>query len=97
MTTTKMKITISHDQDSIDPSATYSEAEFQEVKASLESEYTKAILAEYPDAEIDFNGSDTTYAVRVSGLEDDYLSNTVDEDWINHTLETVFESGLFWL
>ena len=38
-----MKITISHDQDSIDPSATYSDEQFADVRKALESEYQDAI------------------------------------------------------
>jgi len=68
----KMKITISHDQDTIDPSATYSDEQFAEFKASLETEYEAAILKEYPEAEVDCSGTDTTYAIRVTetGMDD---------------------------
>lgn len=91
-----MKITISHDQDSIDPNATYSDEDFTGVKEALEAQYEAAIRKEYPDAEIDFSGTDTTYAVRVTELEDNYTRNTIHEDWINHTLGVVYDTGLFW-
>jgi hypothetical protein len=67
-----MKITIRHDQNSIDPSATYTDEQFAQVKESLEREYTKAILAEYPDAEIEFEEANDTndLIVRTNGLDD---------------------------
>jgi len=90
-----MKITIRHDQSSIDPSANYTDEQFAEVKDSLESQYTKAILVKYPDAEIEFEESTDTYSVVVqdSGLDD---PSDVHFD-IQRILETVFEAGMFWL
>ena len=90
-----MKITIRHDQSSIDPSATYTEEQFAQVKESLEREYTKAIHAEYPDAEIEFEESTDTKSivVKTSGLDDP----SEIEDNIQRITETVFETGLFWL
>jgi hypothetical protein len=92
---TKMKITISHDQDSIDPSATYSDEQFVEVRKALEAEYEKAILAQYPEAEIDFGGTDTTYAIRVTETGMDDPSDI--EDNVQSICEGVFETGNFWL
>ena len=90
-----MKITISHDQDSIDTSGTYSDEQFAEVKASLEAEYTAAILKEYPDADIDCSGTDSTYSIRVSG------TGVEDPSEIEHEIqlicELVFETGNFWI
>lgn len=89
-----MKIIIRHDQSSIDPSATYTDEQFPQVKESLEREYTKAIIAEYPDAEIEFEDS-TDYksiVVKSSGLDDP----SEIEDNIQRICETVFETGLFW-
>jgi hypothetical protein len=90
-----MKITIRHDQSSIDPSATYTDEQFAEVKKSLEREYTKAIIAEYPDAEIEFEDSTDTncLVVKDAGLDDP--SNIHFN--IQRIIETVFETGLFWL
>ena len=90
-----MKITIRHDQNSIDPSATYTDEQFPQVQASLEREYTKAILAEYPDAEIEFEDSADIYCliVKTSGLDDP----SEIEDNIQRITETVFETGLFWI
>lgn len=90
-----MKITIRHDQNSIDPSATYTDEQFAQVRESLEREYTKAILAEYPDAEIEFEESTDTKSivVKTSGLDDPIEI----EDNIQRITETVFETGLFWI
>jgi len=90
-----MKITIRHDQSSIDPSATYSEEQFTEVKESLEREYTKVILAEYPDAAVEFEDSTDTKSivVKTNGLDDP----SKIEDNIQRICETVFETGLFWI
>ena len=84
-----MKITISHDQTSIDPSAVYSDELYAEVVARLENEYTKELSKAYPEAEIEF-GNDTTYGVRVTGADRD-----VDYD-VQTICESVFETGLFW-
>lgn len=90
-----MKITIRHDQSSIDPSIDYTEEQFAQVKESLEREYTKAILAEYPDAEIEFDESTDTKSivVKTSGLDDPIEI----EDNIQRITENVFETGLFWI
>jgi hypothetical protein len=90
-----MKITIRHDQSSIDPSATYTDEQFAQVKKSLEREYTKALLAEYPDAEIEFEESTDTKSivVKTSSLDDP----SEIEDNIQRICETVFETGLFWI
>jgi len=90
-----MKITIRHDQSSIDPSATYTDEQFGEVKESLEREYTKALLAEYPDADIEFEDSSHTKSivVKTAGLDDP----SEIEDNILRITETVDEAGLFWL
>ena len=90
-----MKITIRHDQSSIDPSATYTAEQFAEVKDSLEREYTKALLAQYPDAEIKFEDSSDTKSivVKTAGLDDPIEI----EDNIQRITETVFEAGIFWL
>lgn len=90
-----MKITICHAQESIDPSATYSDEQFVEVRKALETEYEKAILAEYPEAEIDFSGTDSTYAIRVSGTGMDDPSEI--EDSVQSICERVFEIGTFYI
>jgi len=90
-----MKITIRHDQSSIDPSATYTDEQFPQVKSALEREYTKAILAEYPEAEIEFEDSTDTHCliVKNTGLDDP----SEIEDNIQRLTETVFETGNFWI
>ena len=88
-----MKITISHDQSTIDPSATYNEADFADVQKRLETEYERAIKAEYPDAEIEFD--DKLYPIRITGtgLDD---PRGIEAD-IQRICEEVFETGLFWI
>ena len=49
-----MKITVYHNQNTIDPAAIYSDEDFAEVIESLEAEYKKEFLKEFPHAEIDF-------------------------------------------
>lgn len=90
-----MKITIRHDQNSIDPSATYTDEQFAQVRESLEREYTKDILAEYPDADIEFEESTDIKSIvaKTSGLDDP----SEIEDSIQRITETVFETGLFWI
>ena len=88
-----MKITIRHDQNSIDSNATYTDEQFPQVKASLEKHYTQAILAEYPDAEIEFETDTHCLVVKDSGLDDP----SEIEDNIQRITETVFETGLFWI
>lgn len=88
-----MKIVISHGQDSIDSSGFYSDDRFEVVKKSLESEYQAPILKEYPGAEIDFGGNDSTYAIRVWSSQDDPSEKEID---IQRICEEVFEKGNFW-
>ena len=84
-----MKITISHNSASIDPSAVYSDELFAEVQKRLESEYTKAILAVYPDAEIDYNNDDSG-GIKITNADDDVRYD------VQTICETVFETGMFW-
>lgn len=90
-----MKITISHDQDSIDPSATYSDEQFAEVRESLEKEYEAALKKEYPTAEIEFRNSSDTYSIRVTdiGMEDPI---DIETD-VQRVCELVYETGNFWM
>ncbi len=91
-----MKITIIHHQSTIDPSNSYNEADFADVQKHLEIEYERAIRAEYPDAEIEFDHNiNTTYSIRVTdtGLDD---PREIEDD-IQRICEGVFEAGLFWI
>lgn len=88
-----MKITISHDQSSIDPSATYSDEQFPAALAALEAEYRAALLAFYPDAEIEFRHGGDTYSIRVTGTGLDDPSAI--EGNIQSIAEAVFEIGNF--
>jgi len=90
-----MKITISHDASSIDPTATCGEEQFARVKAALEAEYEAAILKEYPDADVDCGGYDTTCSIRITGT-DIYDPSEIRAD-IQRICEEVFETGMFWV
>ena len=89
-----MKIIIRHTQDSIDPSAAYSDEQFPEVRDSLEREYRNALEKEFPGVEIDFENSSDTYSVVVSDLGDDDPTDAANE--VQRICETVFETGNFW-
>ena len=87
-----MKITIYHNQNTIDPAATCSNKEFAEVIESLEAEYKKELLKEFPGAEIEFVEEDNTHSFIITGLErqdDEGLE-------VQFILEGVFETGNFW-
>jgi hypothetical protein len=87
-----MKITIYHNQNTIDPSATYSDDSFPAVMASLEAEYTREILKAFPEAEVEFVHEDSTHGHVISGLE-----RQEDEGYeVQHIMETVYEAGNFW-
>ena len=87
-----MKITIYHNQNTIDPSATYSDEDFPSVMTSLEAEYTKELFVAFPEAEIDFIHEDNTHGHVISGLE-----RQEDEGYeVQHIMETVYETGNFW-
>lgn len=92
---TKMKITITHDQFSIDPSATYSEEQFHAVREALESEYSSALSEAFPDADIEFLDGSDVYSIRVTetGLEDPREIETE----VQSICERVFETGNFWV
>ena len=91
-----MKITIIHDQLTIDPFATYNEADFAEVQKRLKTEYERAIKAEYPDAEIEFDHNlSTTYSIKVTGMGLDDPNDVISD--IQRICEGVFETGLFWI
>jgi hypothetical protein len=86
-----MKITISHNQSTIDPSATVTDEAFPSVLADLERQYTKALLKEFPDAEIVFLNGDDTHAIKVSDDDDGHLGFEVQR-----ITEDVFATGTFW-
>ena len=89
-----MKITIYHDQNSIDPSATCTDEQFESVIDSLENEYEKAILSEYPDADIEFKRQDWLRSFDLTDVDgEDYYET---EDDIQRILEDVYAAGMFW-
>lgn len=94
-----MKITITHDQSTIDPSGTYSDEDFQPVKAAYEKELKNALLNAYPNAEIEFVDGNNTYCVRVDpgihGADPGVLFGMEDE--ITHIISDIYATGNFWL
>jgi hypothetical protein len=91
-----MKITIKHDQSSIDPNTTYSDEQFESVIDSLEREYESEIRKSYPEAEIEFERGDYCGAgiiVTDTGLDDP----SDDQDEIQRICELVYETGNFWV
>ena len=86
-----MKIIITHNQSSIDPSATVPDANFPKVQTELERQYTRALLAEFPDADVEFREGSDTHSVRVSDDDDGSIAEEVQR-----ILETVYETGTFW-
>ena len=86
-----MKITITHDESSIDPAATYTPEQFPAVRESLEREYANALTKAFPDATVHFqSGSGSTYCLRVDGSEADFAA-------VQTILEDVWATGNFWL
>ena len=92
-----MKITIRHSQDSIDPSAQYSDPEFETVRCRLEALYEKELKKIFPTADIIFIHEQDTYAMSVSDPELELNELEEAEDTVQRTLESVFDSGTFWL
>lgn len=91
-----MKITIKHDQNSIDHNATCSDEQFESVIDSLENEYEREIKKAYPNAEIDFERGDycgKSIIITDTGLDDP----CDDEDEIQRICELVYETGNFWV
>lgn len=90
-----MKITIHHDQNSIDPSASYTDKQFPAVMTALENEYEAALTAAFPNAEIEFIDGNDPRSIRVTntGLDDP----SEIEDVVQRICEQVYETGNFWL
>ena len=94
-TTAQIRITISHDQSSIDPSAIYTNDQFVTVRDSLEAAYTAAILAKFPASEIEFDHSnDSKIEVFAVGSDEPQDHTRFD---IQRICEEVFATGLFWI
>lgn len=87
-----MKITIIHDESSIDPHATYTPEEFAAVRESLERECTKELLKAFPHATVYFESGSgpVTYCLRVEGGEEHISA-------VQTILEDVWATGNFWL
>jgi len=90
-----MNITIKHSQNTIDPNATYSDEQFEEVLESLEREYERELKNVYPHAEINFEREDycgSSILVTDTGLDDP----SDDAFEIQRICELVYETGNFW-
>jgi len=86
-----MKITIYHNQNTIDPAGLCSDDDFSDVMASLEAEYTRELLVAFPKAELEFVHEDNIYSHTRSGFSQE------DEGYeVQHIMETVYEAGNFW-
>ena len=90
-----MKITIQHNQNSVDPGETCSDEQFESVIDSLEREYESAMRKSYPEAEIEFERTDCCGAgIIVTGIDDPIGD---DRDEIQRICELVYETGNFWV
>ena len=91
-----MKITITHDQNSIDPSAIYSDEQLLTVQSALEVEYQAELRKLFPNAEIKFSYGDSggkDIAVTDTGFDNPY-----DIEYeVQRICESVFETGNFWV
>ena len=93
-----MKITISHDQSSIDPSGAYSDEDFKTVKAAYEKELEFEILKAFPKAEIVFAcGGDCCIKVEFPEHWVEPMEIWELEDEITNIVADVYATGNFWL
>ena len=93
-----MKITITHDQSTIDPSETYSEEDFRLVKAAYEKELEVEILKAFPKAEIVFAcGGDCCIKVEFPEHWVEPMEIWELEDEITNIVADVYATGNFWL
>ena len=90
----KMKITVSHTINDVDPNETYPESQQDAVMDSLESEYKKALLKDYPEAVVEFWRINCTYSVKIADV-DDPLGRIAEE--VGETLSDVWDRQDFWL
>ena len=90
-----MKITLKHDQNSVDPSATCTDAQFETTIEALEQEYTTEIKKTFPHAQIDFSRGDFCgKSIEISGVDLPALYDVEDE--VQAICEGVYEKGNFW-
>lgn len=90
-----MKITIYYTESSVDPAATVPADQIDETLTSLEGEYQAAILASFPDAEIDFRREDNTYGHEITDIDGEDYDEAMRE--VQDILEGVYETGNFWV
>ncbi len=93
-----MKITINHDQCSIDPSGTYPDRDFQLVKAAYEKELEVEISKAFPKAEIVFVcGGSRCIKVEFPEHWVEPMEIWEFEDEITNIVADVYATGNFWL
>jgi hypothetical protein len=91
-----MKITITHNQASINPGATVPDYKIHGIIRNLEAEYTAALLTDYPQAEVEFIDADRCdYGLDIDGVDGDEYDETRRE--VQAILERVYETGTFWV
>ena len=91
----KMKITLWHDQYSLDPNGTVPEEEIDSVMNRVEELYQAALLKEWPEAEVDFRREDTLRdSIEVDGVDWETYDEVVWEASL--ILSAVYEAGEFW-
>jgi hypothetical protein len=72
-----MKIIITHNQSTIDPSGTIPDKAFPAVRNALEYQYRLDILETFPEATVDFLTGDDPISIRVSDDPDGTLAEDV--------------------
>lgn len=91
-----MKITIYHTESSVDPGATVPADQIDETLNRLEGEYLVALSQAYPLADVDFRHEDHTYGHEITGINDGGEYDDAMDD-VQRILETVYETGNFWV
>lgn len=92
-----MRITIYHTESSVDPGATVPADQIDETLNRLEDEYLIALSDAYPLAEVEFRHEDHhAYGHEITGIEDGGEYDDAMED-VQRILETVYETGNFWV
>lgn len=90
-----MTITIYHTESSVDPGATVPADQIDEMLTNLERQQEAAILASFPDAEIDFRREDSNYGHQIDGV--DHYAYVIVMREVQDILERVYEAGDFWI
>jgi hypothetical protein len=85
-----MQIKITHNANSVDPSASYDDNTVQSVMDDLAARYIDALQRVYPDADIDVSVG--------SYIGDGVACSDPDEiDTVRDIVGLVYDTGLFWI